>query len=73
MENELLTLDLRLGKAEAIGKRFVIHNGKTAVRGLLIPQKLHSQTRAQRRASHTHSFFYRTTGTSSFARTELRP
>jgi hypothetical protein len=33
VENELFTFDLRLGNGEAIGKRFVIHNGKAAVEG----------------------------------------
>ena len=33
VENELFTLDLRLGNGEAVGKRFVIHNGKVAVEG----------------------------------------
>jgi hypothetical protein len=33
IENELFTFDLRLGNGEAIGKRFVIHNGKAAVEG----------------------------------------
>jgi len=33
VENELFTFDLRLGSGEAIGKRFVIHNGKAAVEG----------------------------------------
>jgi hypothetical protein len=32
MENELFTFDLRLGNG-AIGKRFVIHNGRAAVEG----------------------------------------
>ena len=33
MENELFTFDLRLGNGEALGARFVIHNGKAAVEG----------------------------------------
>ena len=33
MENELFTFDLRLGNGEALGARFVIHNGKVAVEG----------------------------------------
>ena len=33
MENELFTFDLRLGNGEAVGARFVIHNGKAAVEG----------------------------------------
>jgi hypothetical protein len=33
VENELFTFDLRLGNGEAIGNRFVIHNGRVAVEG----------------------------------------
>ena len=33
MENELFTLDLRLTNGEAVGHRFVIHNGKAVVEG----------------------------------------
>lgn len=33
VENELFTFDLRLGNGDAIGKRFVIHNGMAAVEG----------------------------------------
>jgi hypothetical protein len=33
MENELFTIDLRLANGEAVGHRFVIHNGKVAVEG----------------------------------------
>lgn len=33
MENELFTLDLRLADGEAVGHRFVIHNGKAAIEG----------------------------------------
>jgi len=33
MENELFTFDLRLENGEAVGKRFVIHDGKAAVEG----------------------------------------
>ena len=32
-ENELFTFDLRLANGEALGMRFVIHNGKASVEG----------------------------------------